>query len=107
MARRAEDAIATWAQRLQPALEAAGEQTVTRLAAQLKGGLPDRVQSGAAMVAHLESTIGSAEESLRRRQESFAKASEHAIPSACERVKDLAGPLAHEFQESARIATAQ
>ena len=105
IARRAEDAIATWAQRLQPALEAAGEQTVTRLAAQLKGELHDRVQSGAAMIAHLESTIGSAEESLRSRQESFAKASEQGILSACERVKDLAGALAHEFQESVRIAT--
>lgn len=105
MARRAEDAITMWAQRLQPALEAAGEQTVTRLAAQLKGELSDRVQSGAAMVAQLETAIGSAEESLRSRQEAVAKASEHAIHSACERVKDLAGALAHDFQESVRIAT--
>jgi hypothetical protein len=105
MARRAENAITTWAQRLQPALEAAGEQTVTRLAAQLKGELSDRVQSGAAMVARLETAIGSAEESLRSRQEALAKASEQAIRSACERVKDLAGALAHDFQESVRIAT--
>lgn len=105
MARRAEDAIATWSQRLQPALEAAGEQTVTRLAAQLRGELSDRVQSGAAMVARLETTIGSTEEALRSRQESLARASEQAIQSACERVKDLAGSLMREFQESSRIAT--
>ena len=105
MARRAEDAIATWAQRLQPALEAAGEQTVTRLASQLKGELNDRVQSGAAMVARLESAIGSADESLRIRHESLAKASEQAIQSACERVKDLAASLTHDFQESVHIAT--
>ena len=105
MARRAEDAITTWAQRLQPALEAAGEQTVTRLAAQLKDELNDRVQSGAAMAARLDATIGSAEELLRSRQESLAKASEQAIQSACERVKDVAGSLALGFQESVRIAT--
>jgi hypothetical protein len=35
----------------------------------------------------------------------LAKASEQAIRSACERVKDLAGALAHDFQESVRIAT--
>jgi hypothetical protein len=105
MSRRAEDAIITWAQRLQPALEAAGEQTVTRLAAQLKGELSDRVQSGAAMVARLENAVGSADEALRIRHESLAKASEQAIQSACERVKDLAASLAHDFQESVRIAT--
>jgi hypothetical protein len=105
MSRRAENAISMWAQRLQPALEAAGEQTVTRLAAQLKGELSDRVQSGAAMVARLESAVGSADEVLRIRQENLAKASEQAIQSACERVKDLAAALAHDFQESVRIAT--
>jgi len=105
MARRAEGAIGTWAQRLQPALEAAGEQTVTRLASQLKGELSDRVQSGAAMVARLETTIESAENALRSRQEALAKASEQAIHSASERVKNLAGALAHEFQDSVRIAT--
>jgi hypothetical protein len=105
MARRAEDAITTWSQRLQPALEAAGEQTVTRLAAQLKDELNDRVQSGAAMVARLETTVASADESLRSRQESLARASEQAILAACERVKDVAGALAHDFQESVRIAT--
>jgi hypothetical protein len=105
MARRAEDAITTWSQRLQPALEAAGEQTVTRLAAQLKDELNDRVQSGAAMVARLETTVASADESLRSRQETLARASEQAILAACERVKDVAGALAHDFQESVRIAT--
>jgi hypothetical protein len=105
MARRAEDAITTWAQRLQPALEAAGEQTVTRLAAQLKDELNDRVQSGAAMVARLETTIASADESLRSRQEGLARASEQAILTACERVKDVAGAHARDFQESVRIAT--
>ena len=70
MARRASGAITTWAERLQPALEATGQQTVTRLAAQIKDELKDRVESAAAMVARLESTIGSADESLRIREES-------------------------------------
>jgi hypothetical protein len=104
MARRAEGAIIAWAERLQPALEATGQQTVTRLAAQLKDELKDRVEHAAAMAARLENTIGSAEESLRSRQESLAKASEQAIQSGCERVKDLVNALTRDFQESGRAA---
>ena len=104
MARRAEGAIASWVERLQPALEATGQQTVTRLAAQLKDELNDSVEKSAAMVARLEDTIGSADESLRSRQESLAKASEHAIQSACERVKDVVSALTRDFQESGRAA---
>jgi hypothetical protein len=104
MARRAQSAISAWAERLQPALEASGQQSVTRLAAQLKAELKDRVESAGAMVTRLEGTIGSADEALRSRQESLAKASEHAIQSACERVKDLVSVLTREFHESGRAA---
>lgn len=104
MARRAEGALTIWAERLQPALEATGQQTVTRLAAQIKADLKDRVESAAAMAARLQSTIGSAEEALRSRQESLARASEQAIQSACERVKDVVSALTREFQESGRAA---
>jgi hypothetical protein len=104
MARRASGAITAWAERLQPALEASGQQTVTRLAAQIKAELRDKVENAAAMVARLESTIGSAEEALRSRQESLARASEQAIQSACERVKDLVNALARDFSESGRAA---
>jgi hypothetical protein len=104
MARRAEGALGTWAERLRPSLEATGQQIVTRLAAQLKDELNDRVQNAAGMVARLESTIDSAEQSLRSRQEMLAKASEQAIQSGCERVKELVGALARDFQESGRAA---
>jgi hypothetical protein len=104
MARRAEGAIIAWAERLQPALEATGQQTVTRLAAQIKAELKDRVESAAGMAARLENTIGSAEEALRSRQESLARASEHAIQSACDRVKDLVSALTRDFHESSRAA---
>jgi hypothetical protein len=42
---------------------------------------------------------------LRSREEALAKASEQAIHSASERVKNVAGALAHEFQDSVRMAT--
>ena len=104
MARRASDAITAWAERLQPVLEATGQQTVTRLAAQIKAELKDRVESAAAMVARLESTIGSADEALRLREETLARASDHAIQAAGERVKELVSALTRDFSESGRAA---
>ncbi len=104
MARRASGAITTWAERLQPALEATGQQTVTRLAAQIKAELKERVESAAAMVARLESTIGSADEALRLREEALARGSEHAIQAAGERVKELVSALTRDFSESGRAA---
>ena len=104
MARRAQGAITAWAERLQPALEATGQQVVTRLAVQLKAELKDKVESAGAMVTRLEGTIESAEEALHNREESLARGSEHAIQSACERVKDLASALTRDFQEAGRAA---
>jgi hypothetical protein len=104
MARRAEAAVAAWTERLQPALEATGQQTVTRLAAQLKSELKDRVENAGAMVARLESTIGSAEDALRVRQEIVTKATEQAILTAKERVKELVTALTRDLHESGRAA---
>ncbi len=104
MARRAEGAIAGWAERLQPALEASGRQAVTRLAAQLKDELKDKVDSAGAVVGRLESTIGSAEEVLSSCQESLAKATEHVIQSASERVKDVVSGVARDLHEAGRAA---
>jgi hypothetical protein len=104
MARRASGAITAWAERLQPVLEATGQQTVTRLAVQIKAELKDKVETAAAMAERLENTIESAEEALRSRQESLAKASEHVIQVASERVKDLVSTLSRDFHESGRVA---
>lgn len=105
MARRAEQAITLWAERLQPALEATGQQTVTRLAAQIKADLDDRVHSAVTMISRLENTITASEQDLRKRQEVLARASEQAGKAAHERLKELVNALSREFQESARAAT--
>ena len=104
MARRAEGAISSWAERLRPALEAMGQQTLSRLALQLKAELKERVESAGAMAARLESTIGTAEEALRARQEIVAKATEQAILTAKERVKELVSVLTRDIQETGRVA---
>ena len=104
MARRAEGAIATWSERLQPALEASGQQTVARLASQIKDGLNAGVENAAQVLARLETAGVTAEEWLHSREEDLAKASEQAVHSAGERIKELSGILSHDLQESGRAA---
>lgn len=104
MARRAEGAIATWSERLQPALEASGQQSVARLASQIKDGLNAGVENAAQVLARLESAGVTAEEWLHSREEDLAKASEQAVHSAGERIKELSGILSHDLLESGRAA---
>src|SRR5260370_38894370 len=66
MARRAQGAITAWAERLLPALEASGQQTVTRLAAQLQDELDVGLKNGTEGLARLETTIASAAEVDRK-----------------------------------------
>ena len=104
MARRAEGAIATWSERLQPALEATGQQTVARLASQIKDGLNAGAENAAQVLARLEGASVTAEEWLHDREEDLAKASEQAVHSASERIKELSGILSNDLQESSRAA---
>jgi DNA anti-recombination protein RmuC len=104
MARRAEGDIATWSERLQPALEASGQQTVARLASQIKDGLSAGIENATQVLARLESASFTAQEWLHSREEDLAKASEQAVHSAGERIKELSGILSHDLQESGRAA---
>src|ERR1700719_5398040 len=56
------------------------------------------------MVARLESTIGSAEEALRIREETLASASERAIQAVGERGKEMVSALTRDFSDSGRSA---
>jgi hypothetical protein len=104
MARRAEGAIASWSERLQPALEATGQQTVARLASQIKDELNAGVENATRTLARLESASVTSEEWLLNREEDLAKASEQAVRSASERIKELAGILSRDLHESGRAA---
>jgi hypothetical protein len=102
MARRAEGAIATWAERLQPALEVTGQQTVTRLAGEIKENLSASVEKAAQVLSRLEHASASAHDWLRQREESLARASEQAVQLAFERVKEFASLISRDLHESGR-----
>ena len=104
MARRAEGAIAAWSERLQPALEATGQQTVARLASQIKDELSAGVEHATRTLARLDNARAASEQWLLGREEDLAKVSEQAVRSASERIKELAGILSRDLHESGRAA---
>ena len=62
------------------------------------------VENAAQVLARLEGASVTAEEWLHDREEDLAKASEQAVHSAGERIKELSGILSHDLQESSRAA---
>ena len=107
LARRAEGALASWTERLQPSLEAAGQQAVARLAAQLDQELAARLKPASQAYARLERGVAEGDQALRRQQEVLAKASDQAVETARGRLQETLDRMAREIEEAASAASAK
>jgi hypothetical protein len=107
LARRAEQSVTTWTQRLQPALEAAGQQAVAHLGAEFERHLGSGLERSGVALQRLEEATRSTEEALHRHEESVAKVSDKAIEAALSRVEGALSRLEHDFEESGRVAAAK
>ena len=105
--RRAEGAVAGMVDHLQPVLEAAGQQSLARLAAQLEQELAPQIERASDLLARLAASQASAEESIRSQQQRAAESSEHAVHETMARLQEAIAHLEKEFHESGRSATAQ
>jgi len=98
--RRLDNAVASWTQRLQPALQAAGQETVARLGVQLEQELGSRLDRVREVLARLDSKTQAADEASRRGQEG---------PSS--QIADLGvarlQTLGQEFEQSAAAVAAK
>jgi hypothetical protein len=103
--RRLDSAVASWTQRLQPALQAAGQETVARLGVQLEQELGSRLDRVREVLARLDSRTQAADEALRKGQEASANL------SAQGQIADLAPArlqiLGQEFEQSAAAIAAK
>jgi len=84
--RRAESAAAGMAERLQPVLEAAGQQSLARLAAQLEQQLAPQLERATELAQKLAMGQGQAEEVLLVHQQRLQKASEQTLQEATARL---------------------
>ncbi len=107
LARRAEESIAAWSERLQPEFEAAGQQTVARLAAELEQQLRSRLDHASQAVGDLERRVLATEDRVRSHQEDLVKVSERVIEAGLGRLQESIARLEHEGGESARAAVAK
>src|SRR5207302_17970 len=97
--RRAESAIAGMAERLQPVLEEAGQQSLARLAAQLEQRLAPRMKGASEVLAKLTAGAAQAEELLHTLQQRLAASTEHVTQESIARLAESLSRLEHDFQE--------
>jgi hypothetical protein len=107
LARRAEGALATWTERLQPSVEAAGQQAVGRLGPQLDQELSARLKPALQACARLERGVAEADQALRRQQEVLAKTSDQAVETARGRLQETLDRMAREIDEAGRTSSAK
>jgi hypothetical protein len=105
--RRAEGAVAAMAARLQPVLETAGNETLTRLAAQVEQQFAPHVDRANELLKKLATGEGLAEETVRAHQQRLQETSERAVQDSLGRLQDSMRRFEHGFQEAGRAATAK
>ncbi len=107
MKRHAESAVAGMAERLQPVLESAGQQTIERLAGELERRLAPQISSASEMLGKLALDRDQAEKALAEHQNRIWQAADHNLQETVARSKELLAQVEKEFGESARTASAK
>ena len=102
MNRRAESAFAGMAERLQTDLEAAGHQTIERLANELDQRLGPQVARATEMLGKLALNHDQAEKALAEHQHRLWQPSERSVQDSVARAKEVLAQVETEFAESAR-----
>jgi hypothetical protein len=105
LARRAEGVLAAWTEKLQPSLEAAGQQSVARLVPQIDQELAARLKPAGQAYARIERGVAAVDEALRRQQEIIAKASDQSVESARGRLQETIDRMSREIEEAGRASS--
>ncbi len=103
--RRAELAVGGMAQRLQPMLEAAGQETIEKLASELEQRLAPQISRASEMLGKLALDREMAEKSLNEHQQRIWQVSDRGLQDTAARGKELLAQIEKDFSESARTAS--
>jgi hypothetical protein len=93
--------------RLRPIVEAAGQQSVARLAAQLEQQLIPHVDHARELLQKLAAGHGLAEETLRAHGKRLLEVSEQSVQASVARLQEIVDRFEKDFQEAGRTATAK
>jgi hypothetical protein len=102
--RRAEVAVTGMAERLQPIIEAAGEETLSRLAGQMEAQLTPHVDRAKELVVTLSAETSAAEQMLREHEDRIRQRSEQSAREAAAQLQEMLGRFERDFEEAARVA---
>ena len=105
MSRRAEKAAAGMAQGLQPMLEAAGHETIEKLASELEQRLAPHIARATETMGKLAFDRDQAEKALAEHQQKLFQVSERGLQETAARGKELLAQIEKDFSESARAAS--
>jgi hypothetical protein len=104
---RSEAAVSGISERLQPILEEAGMQTVSRLGQQLEQGLASQIDGAKEMFEKLSTSQANADEVLRAQQERLWQASEQHIQQVAQRLAENSANVDKAWQESIHASMAK
>jgi len=104
---QAAKAVAGMAERLQPVLESAGEQTLRRLAAQIEQQFQPHLERAGEIMQHLEGAKAQAEEALGSYRDRLQEASSKSVQETANRMQQAMSSLEREFSDAARAATSK
>jgi len=105
MNRRAESAVAGMAQRLQPMLEAAGHNSIEKLASELEQRLAPQIASATEMLGKLAFDREQSEKGVAEFQQRIWQVSDRGLQETAARGKELLAQIEKDFAESARTAS--
>ncbi|HEV7966005.1 MAG TPA: hypothetical protein VGP19_00465 [Candidatus Acidoferrales bacterium] len=105
MNQRAESAVAGMAQRMQPMLEAAGLDTIERLASELEQRLLPELARASEMVGKLGFDREQVEKAVAEHQQRIWQVSERGLQDTAARGKQVLAQIEKDFAESARAAS--
>src|SRR5258705_3854472 len=107
MNRQADAAVIGMAERLQPALESTGHQTIERLGHELEERLAPQVARATELLSKLAFDQAQAEKAFQEHQTRLWQASERSVQDSVTHSKEILAQVEKEFSESARSASAK
>jgi hypothetical protein len=104
---RAESAVAGMSQRLQPMLEAAGHESIDKLAAEFEARFSPQIAQATEILGKLAFDTDSAEKAAGEHQQRIWQMSDRGLQETAARSKEILAGIEKDFAESARNASSR
>ncbi|HTC62371.1 MAG TPA: hypothetical protein VK709_05980 [Candidatus Saccharimonadales bacterium] len=105
--RRAESAVTGMSQRLQPMLEAAGQESIEKLAAEFENRFSPQITQATELLSKIAFDSDRAEKAAADHQQRIWQMSDQGLQESAARSKEILAGIEKDFAESARNASAR